>query len=218
MTRDVQSTSLVSSRLTREEWLNNAVIIADAHIYATSGMRLNTAVRVSCGFPRGRGQSNKAIGQCWPTELSADQTAEIFISPTLDKGLDVLGVLVHELVHAIVGCVHGHKAPFKKVAVAAGLEGKMTSTTASMGLLAIMGGWLEQLGEYPHAALSMSGRKKQSTRLLKAYCAIDAIQEKPYTVRITQKWVTELGAPICPCHNRAMQVDGQDSNETEDES
>ena len=203
--------------MTREEWLNLASTYAIRHIESSANVQLTTPVRFSCGFPGGRGAGNKTIGQCWPTELSADQTAEIFISPVLSDGLQVLGVMVHELVHAIVGCQHGHKAPFAKVAKASGLEGKMTATTASEGLNATMRGWLDALGAYPHAALSTAGRKKQSTRLLKAYCAMDALVEKPYTVRITQKWVTELGAPICPCHSRAMQVDGQDTGEEEDE-
>jgi hypothetical protein len=200
--------------MTREEWLNMASAYAIRHIESSAKVSLQTAVRFSCGFPGGRGAGNKTIGQCWPTELSADQTAEIFISPVLSDGLQVLAVMVHELVHAIVGCQRGHKAPFAKVAKASGLEGKMTSTVASMGLLVTMGGWLEALGAYPHAALSTAGRKKQSTRLLKAYCAhTGAADDKPYTVRITQKWVTELGAPLCPCHNRSMHVDGQDSEE-----
>jgi len=203
--------------MTREEWLNEALTYVRDLIQQTSGAIVPDAVRVSCGFPGGRGTGLKAIGQCWPTELSADQTTEIFISPILSDGLVVLSTLVHEAVHAAVGCQHGHKAPFAKVAKAAGLEGKMTATVASEGLNTTMGNWLIELGNYPHAALSMNGRKKQSTRLLKAYCAIDASIEKPYTVRITQKWVTELGAPICPCHNRAMQVDGQDTGEGEDE-
>jgi hypothetical protein len=150
--------------MTREEWLNLASAYAIRHIESSANVQLQTNVRFSCGFPGGRGTGLKAIGQCWPVEASADQTAEIFISPILSDGMAVLGTMVHELVHAIVGCKHGHKAPFKRVAEASGLTGKMTSTTETDQLKETMRGWLVALGDYPHAALSMVGRKKQSTR------------------------------------------------------
>lgn len=50
---------------------------------------------------------------------------------------------------------------------------------------------------------------KQSTRLLKAICG-DAGSDGEhcgYTVRITRKWVEELGAPHCPVHG-SMEVEG----------
>jgi hypothetical protein len=181
--------------MNREAWLQAALVLVRQHLQDTAQSVVPDNVRVSCGFPGGRGGSNKkAIGQCWPSQLSADTSTEIFISPTQANPLTVLAILVHEAIHAAVGCEHGHKAPFAKVAKAAGLEGKMTATVAGERLNAIMNGWLDTLGIYPHATLSPSdGKGKQSTRLLKCECASCG-----YTVRVTKKWLDFSGAPYCP--------------------
>jgi len=52
---------------------------------------------------------------------------------------------------------------------------------------------------------------KQSTRLLKAACEHrdEGADACGYTVRVTRKWVDQLGAPHCPVHG-AMEVEGAD--------
>jgi len=42
--------------------------------------------------------------------------------------------------------------------------------------------------------------KKQTTRLLKVICA----EGSGYTARVTRKWLTQYGPPICPCHKEPM--------------
>lgn len=51
---------------------------------------------------------------------------------------------------------------------------------------------------------------KQSTRLIKATCCADAGEGERcgYTVRVTRKWVDQLGAPHCPVHG-AMEIEGE---------
>lgn len=173
---------------TREEWLNSALALIRAHIWNTADKAVPLNTRVSCGFPGGA--SRKAIGQCWAQESSADGSVEIFVSPTVADPETVLAILVHEAIHAAVGIAAGHRAPFKRAAIAAGLEGKMTATVAGESLRSLIHSWIGALGIYPHATLTMGDRKKQSTRLLKASCACG------YTVRVTAKWAVE-GAPYC---------------------
>lgn len=57
---------------------------------------------------------------------------------------------------------------------------------------------------------SSNAKKKQSTRMLKAACDASDDEGQPcgYTVRITKKWATELGAN-CPLHGQ-MAVEGVD--------
>jgi hypothetical protein len=43
---------------------------------------------------------------------------------------------------------------------------------------------------------------KQGTRLFKAQCGDCA-----YTVRVTRKWLAELGPPLCPCNSEPMECD-----------
>ncbi len=105
--------------------------------------------------------------------------------------VEVLGVLAHELVHELEGVAVG--GDFRKLAVAIGLEGKMTATVAGPKLRETLEGISGSLGAYPHCALSpgLSEVKKQGTRLLKLQCACG------YVLRVTRKWV-EVGLPTCP--------------------
>lgn len=176
---------------TRETWLNAALALTRSHLADTAGVTVPDAVRVSCGFPGG-GSARKRIGECWNPAASSDQTAEIFISPVLGTAADVLHVLVHEAIHAALPEA-GHTAPFRKAALAAGLTGKMTATTATPELAAKLEGWAPLLGEYPHARLNLGMRKKQGTRLVKCECA-----DCGYTVRTAAKWLA-VGEPTCPC-------------------
>ena len=71
----------------------------------------------------------------------------------------------------------------------------MRSTQAGTQLTTRLNALCEELGPYPHAPLDANApdRKKQSTRLLKCGCRMCG-----YTIRITQKWVKNVGLPIYP--------------------
>jgi hypothetical protein len=166
-------------------------------------------VNVSCGFPGG-GSARKRIGECWSSTASKAGKFEIFISPVLDDAGIVLDVLVHEMVHAAVGTECGHTGAFRKVAKALGLEGKMTATKAGPKLQAQIANWIDALGPYPHGAINLSNRKKQSTRLVKCECGSCG-----YIVRTTAKWIEQAGAVICPCNGQQMHVAGSEE-ESED--
>ena len=60
---------------------------------------------------------------------------------------------------------------------------------------------IETLGEYPHARLdpALSGRKKQTTRLVKVQCL-----DCGYAARVTRQWLDKVGTPICPCNTEPM--------------
>lgn len=178
---------------TREQWLNAAVELLRPIFKERAKITLPKKIRISCGFPMGRGT---AIGQCWSKTASGDGTFEIFISPKLEDEMRVLGVTVHECVHAGVGIDKKHGPVFKAGAAAMLLEGKMKATIEGDPFKQQIGRpVLKILGEYPHAELNggqSSGPGKQDTRLMKVYCpACD------YKARITRKWI-EVGVPFCP--------------------
>lgn len=160
--------------------------------------------RVSCSWPSK--SIRKRIGECWSETASADGLHEMFISPMLAdvKALD--HVLLHEMVHAVVGTAAGHKGPFAKLAKAVGLEGKMTSTTPGAALREQLDAIAAKLGAYPHAALSPNEGKKQTTRLLKIQCPICGC-----TARITQKWA-DVGRLSCP-DGDPMFLDGEENED-----
>lgn len=182
---------------TREQWLNAAVALMTP-LFKRKDYKV-PPVRVSCGWPSKAplSKTKRRIGECWATEASSDGVSEIFISPYLDNLDEILGTLVHEVVHAVVGVAEKHNKVFGKCARAVGLEGKLTATNSGPELLEIQKEWAKELGKYPHAKLdlSMSPVKKQSTRMIKCEC-----MECGYVARTSKKWLDEVGAPHCPKH------------------
>lgn len=197
------ATATAPKTLTREEWLT-AAIAKLAPLFEQLGETL-PVVRVSVGFPGGRGKKGNVIGQCWSAASATDGISQLFISPVLDDAARVLDVLAHELVHAVDDCKSGHRGPFARIAKGLGLEGPMPATTASPELKLVLDEIAADLGAYPHAALAKTaegadGPKKQGTRMLKVECA----EGSGYVVRMTRKWLDEFGAPTCPCHGAEM--------------
>lgn len=112
---------------------------------------------ISVGLPSKGGLASvrRRIGECW-TEKSVrgGGRCTIFISPLLGNPVEVLEVLLHELVHAAVGVKAGHGAPFKAVARGVGLDGPLRATHAGPTLRAELAQLAEELGTYPHDALT----------------------------------------------------------------
>src|SRR6266702_6478508 len=96
----------------REAWLQAAASFLLQHM-VEQGLPL-VEVRVSCGWPSRGGLALRAtvIGQCFPGQVCKDGKPQIFISPRLVNSVEVLGTLLHELIHAAVGCQYGHRKEF----------------------------------------------------------------------------------------------------------
>jgi hypothetical protein len=136
--------------------------------------------------------------------------------------------LVKELVHTILPPNSGHGKLFKAAALKVGLQGPMRTATPGVLLQKRLDELAVNLGPLPHAPLDISrqsmaaraapvdGRKKQSTRYLKAECENEGCG---YTVRVVSKWVNQIGPPHCPKHG-PMSVSGwikPDAGESETE-
>ena len=186
----------------REDWLSAAVSELRPFFDAV-GKPLPANVRVTCGFPSTAKRSG-AIGECWADTASADKTFEVLISPVLDDPLRVFDVLVHELCHSTAGAIN-HAGNFQKVAglmhlvPSAGPKG-WKATGPGPSFHQTFGSIIDSLGPYPHAALTMSNRKVQTTRMLKAVCPSCG-----YTVRLTSKWAA-LGLPSCPVDSDVLNL------------
>jgi len=176
----------------REEWLTKAIEeLAESFDKNASLVIPYKGIRVACGFPK----KKTAVGECWNPTCSGDGTIEIFIAPALSEPVDVLAVLVHELIHACVGLETNHSGAFKTAALAMGLEGKMTSTSAGETLKFFLTDVAEGLGDYPHKSLipNMKVKSKDTIRMLKLTCPTCG-----YVVRTAKKWI-EIGLPTCVC-------------------
>lgn len=170
-------------------------------------------VRISVGFPkRSKGSRGTVIGQCHPGELAADGVGQIFVSPILGDVLDVLETITHELVHAINHAAGetGHGRPFSKIALKLGFETPMTETPASVELKHKLRAIANDLGDYPHAALTSAAptASVQKNRQLLVTCAAqpDIPVKERYKVRMTRQWMDAVGLPTCPCHNAEMEL------------
>jgi hypothetical protein len=154
---------------TREQYLIRCAERINQDVFIPLGKGIPN-YRVSVGFPGG-GSARTRIGECWSPKASGDNTVEMFISPKiLNDPILMLATLVHEMVHAIVGTKCGHKGPFRKLAISAGLKGKMTATEAGEKLTSTLQVILSNMGAFPGAELSLQDRKKQTTRMIKLAC------------------------------------------------
>lgn len=195
----------------RETWLVSASLLIQSEVFEAAGIPvLEAKHRVSCGFPigyRGSRGNRKGIvlGQAFDPSISADGTYEVFINPILDQPLDVLGVLVHELLHVHAGIKCGHRGEFARAARAVGLTGPLTATVPGEALKAQLEAIASILGNYPHASVDPNARKKQATRLLKLECV-----ECQWTARISAKQGLRIRQDAeCPCcgEQRSLKVE-----------
>jgi hypothetical protein len=183
--------------MNREEWLHQGYKELGNSVFKLVNVELPDDVKVSCGWASSGGASRNqtTIGQCFARRVSDSKVNEIFISPKLDDPIHVLDVLAHELIHAFDDCKSGHRGQFKRVAVAIGLEGKMTSTHAGEVLKEKLQAIAQKIGEYPHAKLDYTKQlKKQSTRMIKVAC-----NECEFSYRTSQKNIDNMENKTCNC-------------------
>jgi SprT-like family len=195
--RDVQPIEAGKTpSLERQQWLER--VVEALRTKFADGYTVPQKIRVSIGWPK-RAASCGAIGECWSTEASSDLHAELFISPQLIEGARIVDVLAHEMVHATVGTAAGHRKPFKQCALKVGLQGPMRATTATPEFTAWSETLFKRTGPYPAGFLTDT--PKQGTRLVKCECSTCG-----YLARVTQKWISLSGPPICPSDSIAMTV------------
>lgn len=189
----------------RESWLRAATNELRPH-FEQCGYPLPDKFRFAIAFTS-NGRKSKQPGELWHAETSADQHYELFIRADLSDPVEVLGVLIHELVHAVLPLDAGHGRLYKEAALKIGLHGPMRQAMPGPLLQPRVNELAAALGPLPHAKLNIERGpsnkgpidrpKKQGTRMIKAECGAADCQ---YTVRIARKWLTELGAPLCPKH------------------
>lgn len=102
-----------------EVWLAEAVELLRP-IFKECGYEI-PPVHVSVGFSTfGYNPSAKkrVIAVCHAKSMTRDGTNEIHITPLVYEPIDVLGLLVHELIHAVDDCQSGHGKTFQEMSFA----------------------------------------------------------------------------------------------------
>ncbi len=201
----------MSTPINREQWLTNAaeLICEDIIAPATSRPRPEANFQVSVGFPNGR--PTKVAAQCWVAEKHAANMNQIFINPMLEKTIDILDALAHELIHYWDNCEskHGTHLFFGITARAIGLEGKLTATYAGEALKARLQDIIDILPPFPHEALDAASNpnKPQKSRMIKVDCVAPACG---FSFRTTKKHLeritNESACPACD-HQNSLKIE-----------
>ena len=148
--------------MNRETYLNNFIDTFALNLFEKKGYDLKS-IRDNIKVSNSLTGRKTWIGVHYSPSVSEGGYNEIFISPMIFESKQVLGTLIHELVHAMVGNENGHNHVFKRCATAVGLEGKMTATTESEWLKRELEKWIAENGDYPHKKMNLEGKKKQTT-------------------------------------------------------
>jgi len=183
--------------MNREQYLIKATQRLAKSVFAPAGIEVPSDVKVTCGFPvsGGAGSRKRTIGQCFTRASSKAKVNEIFISPTIANTYEVLGTLIHELVHAVDDCENGHRGAFVRMADAVGLAGKPTQCGAEEGteLWTKLEKYIAKYGEYPHEELIVKS-KTQTTRMIKIECPCCG-----FKVRASRKVIEEIDPEHLQC-------------------
>lgn len=207
---------------TREGWL--AAATHDLRPYFSKcGYEIPDKMRFSIGFAS-NGRQGRRRGELWHGVTSEDGTFELFIRADVDDPAEVLGILVHELVHACLPIDAGHGPKYRDAAQKVGLVGPARDAMPGLMLSQKLAALAADLGPLPHARLNIErGRdnrgpadraKKQKARLLKAECTAEGCG---FSVRVTSKWLDQVGAPHCPAHGE-MSISKKPAPDDDDET
>jgi len=126
----------------QKRWLHRALEILRRDFWQI-GETLHSEIDISVGFPH-HDVSHNWFGTC----REGPGYYSIFINPTVG-GLEALDILVHELVHTVVGAAVGHGLRFLDVAAAIGLDDDGPYAAAEEVLLERLKEIQEILGSYP---------------------------------------------------------------------
>lgn len=193
--------------MNRETWLEemtNRFVIPHFTECGYPYLELSTTtIKFSVSFIEGTRSTkkNKTIGAHYSHHFSKGQEQHILIHPSLDDGVRVVDVLIHELIHAQLPIDAGHGKEFREIALKVGLTGKMTATVATDELKSKIEKWVKKVGEYPHSSFDVSkSRKKQTTRMIKVMCVSDNefCGGGHYKARMSRKLIEDFGCPVCP--------------------
>ena len=168
--------------MNREQWLNNAMASFALIINGNSSNGLPMdKIKVSCSLTTGR---KKKLSETINAKHSADGTFNILISPTIADPIEVCKQLAIQLVNV---ATNDSNADFIRICNALSFENTLPDTQFAI----TFGELIAELGDYPHAEVSLPDSATQSTRLIMAYCPKCGMK-----IRLTQKWISH-GLPIC---------------------
>ena len=125
--------------------------------FAKHGLTLPEKIRYAVAFTS-HGKKGKVAGECWHAGASDDGHHEIIIRADFADPAEVLGILVHELVHAALPPDVKHGKEFREAALRIGLEGPMRHAMPGAVLKERLNELASSLGPFPHASAELRSR------------------------------------------------------------
>lgn len=132
----------------RQRWLARALTELRSYT-ASMGLILPTRLAVRVGRPQVI-EGLPARGECWSAVSAPEGMPTIVISDLLTDPVEILGVLLHELIHSVDEQNTGHGDWFKSWSEHLGLVG-LTSTTVGQKLYPRLKQLADSLGAYPES-------------------------------------------------------------------
>ena len=170
----------------REAWLKAfSKSVADSMASNSAELEADASLRLSCGFVPSMGKRKVASAVLLAPSCSADDSAELFVSPELADADKVADAILPLIIQAHLGdWTNRMTAQFMR-----GLNVGLAKDRA-----------LRVCGAYPHAEFWLPTRTTAGTRLLKVVCSVEPAN---FVVRMSAKCLN-VGMPVCPCHNLGM--------------
>lgn len=200
--------------MTREEWLIKAIEMIDEEIFNGNLGSKETKYQVSVGWTK----SSKALGETIYPYDGEDVTLDDFFPVTIHVRCDIkdpikiLGVLVHECIHAFMN-IKGHGKDFKHEALQVGFEKPVTQYNPNSTLISTLENIYKKLGEFPGKAIYIHKEEKEKkSNTVKFFCP-----ECNFEVKTNKKMFEQhgQGIPTCPCGAK-MGIAIDENENTED--
>lgn len=196
--------SAVNVHESRDMWLRAATSALRPY-FEGCGYMLPENIRYAVAFTSA-GRKGSLPGETW--HASEDGHFEIIIKADQFDAVEILGVLVHQLIHAALPPDAGHGKVFKEAMMQLGMIGAPRYCMPGPLLRRQLEDIAAGLGPLPHAKLDIEAnpldrgkpadrRKKQKVHMIRVECEAEGCG---YNVRMTKKWVDDIGLPGCPKH------------------
>lgn len=172
----------------REVWLtafSKSVRDSIQNMGMAAELEADASLRLSCGFAPAQGKRKVASAVLLAPSCSADDSAELFVSPELADSDKVADAILPLIIQAHLGDWNGRM---------------VNAFMRRLNLNNIKTYAMRQCGIYPHAEVVLPKRSTDGTRLLKVVCSVEPTN---FVVRMSRKCLN-VGTPVCPCHNERM--------------
>lgn len=156
--------------MTREEWLTESakMIMTDILEPALKDLgkeaRPNFKYKISLGYAPNTKTGSNVFAVCLHSTCSSRGFNEIYVTPSSSDSMEILGAIVHELIHGLDDLVSGHCYFFATMGRHVDLAGPLTASYPGRRLKRTLKDYIELLGDIPHDEVNIGNMKRQRNK------------------------------------------------------